>query len=63
MPDTDKERAKDAPEAGAPDAGEQSGKVKTGLGGNAMDQSRHGASVDETMMTKGERRCGGQDVS
>jgi hypothetical protein len=33
------------------------------LGGNDIDQSRRGATVDEGMLTKGERRRGGQDVS
>ena len=46
-----------------PEEGEQTGKTNTGLGGNEIDQSRRGASVDEDMLTKGERRRGGQDVS
>lgn len=41
---------------GVPRAGQQA------LGGNDIDQTRHGASVDEDMLTKGERRRGGQDV-
>lgn len=46
------------------DAGEQVGKVQGGgLGGNRLGRSRHGASTDETDLTKGERRRGGQGVT
>ena len=54
----------DASQLGDGMAGDLGG-GKTGrdmLGGNEMDQSRRGASVDEGMLSKGERRRGGQDV-
>lgn len=54
----------DASEMGDGMAGDLGG-GKTGrdmLGGNELDPSRRGASVDEEMLTKGERRRGGQDV-
>lgn len=54
----------DASQLGDGMAGDLGG-GKTGrdmLGGNEIDQSRRGASVDEGMLSKGERRRGGQDV-
>ena len=60
------ERGKiDASQMGDGMAGDLEGNPRTGqgaLGGNDIDQSRRGASVDEGMLTKGERRRGGQDV-